>query len=126
VRQPDPVQGVQASRRRPPRRIPAYSSLPATLPSALWYSARWNCWNTNPIRAARSPASSRSAIAAASRPVTPTVPLVGLSKVPIRCSSVDLPDPDGPATAISSPAATDRLTRSSARTGGHPGYTLAT
>ncbi len=55
-----------------------------------------------------------------------TVPAVGLSRVPIRCSSVDLPDPDGPATATSSPAATTRLTRSSARTGGDPGYTLAT
>ena len=55
-----------------------------------------------------------------------TVPAVGVSRVPIRCSSVDLPHPDGPATAISSPAITDRLTRSSARTGGEPGYTLAT
>ena len=115
-----------ASRRRAPRRIPAYSSPSATLPSTLCCSARKNCWNTNPIRRARSPASSRSAIRATSIPVMRTVPAVGLSRVPIRCSSVDLPDPDGPTTAISSPAVTDRLTRSSARTAGDPGYTLAT
>ena len=59
---------------------------------------------------ARSPANWRSVIAAASRPVMRTVPLVGLSRVPIRCSSVDLPDPDGPTMAASSPAATARLT----------------
>ena len=39
-----------------------------------------------------------------------TVPVVGLSSVPIRCSSVDLPDPDGPTMAVSSPAAMARLT----------------
>ena len=50
------------------------------------------------------PASSRSAIRATSRPVTRTVPVVGRSRVPIRCSSVVLPDPDGPTTATSSPA----------------------
>ena len=115
-----------ASRRRPPRRTPAYSSPSATLPSTLCCSARWNCWNTNPIRAARTAASSRSAIRATSRPVTRTVPVLGVSSVPIRCSSVDLPDPDGPTIAVSSPAITDRLTSSSARTGGCPGYTFDT
>ena len=43
-----------ASRRRSARRTPAYSSPSATLPSTLWCSARKNCWNTNPIRDARS------------------------------------------------------------------------
>ena len=40
----------------------------------------------------------------------PHTPLLGRSKVPITCSSVLLPDPDGPTTAASSPAATDTLT----------------
>jgi hypothetical protein len=84
-------------------------------------SDRKNCWNTNPIEAARSPDSSRSDSAAMSMPVTRTVPVVGLSRVPIRCSSVDLPDPDGPTTATSSPAATAKLTPRSAGTGGEPG-----
>ena len=39
---------------------------------------------------------------------------------------MDLPDPDGPTIAASSPAATARLTWSSARTGGCPGYTFDT
>ena len=118
--------------RRPPaaaarsRRTPAYSSPSATLPSTDWCSARKNCWNTNPIRDARSADSSRSVIRATSRPVTRTVPLVGRSRVPIRCSSVDLPDPDGPTIATSSPAVTVRLTPASARSGGDPGYTLVT
>ena len=56
-----------------------------------------------------------------SRPVTRTAPVVGLSRVPIRCSSVVLPDPDGPATATSSPWATAKLTPRSAGTGGEPG-----
>ena len=79
------------------------------------------CWNTNPIKAARSPASSRSDRPATSRPVTRTVPAVARSSVPARCSRVVLPEPDGPSTATSSPAATRRLTPDSAVTGGDPG-----
>ena len=122
---PGPARQRPAGAARP-RRTPAYSSPSATLSSTLWCSARKNCWNTNPIRVARSADSSRSVIRATSRPVTRTVPLVGRSRVPIRCSSVVLPDPDGPTTAASSPAATARLTSSSARTGGDPGYTFVT
>src|ERR1700734_9191 len=126
ARSPTPTRSsaCAASRRRSARRRPAYSSPSATLASALWCSARKNCWNTNPILEARSAASPRSLIRAASRPVTRTVPLVGRSRVPIRCSIVDLPDPDGPTMAVSSPADTARLTPASARTGGDPGYTL--
>ena len=40
---------------------------------------------------------------------------VGRSSVPIRCSSVDLPDPDGPTIATSSPAPTAKLTPSQRR-----------
>ena len=55
ARWPSPTRSraCSASRRRWPRRMPAYSSPSATLPSTLWCSARKNCWNTNPIRAAR-------------------------------------------------------------------------
>ena len=53
--------------------------------------------------------------------MTRTAPVVGWSRVPIRCSSVVLPDPDGPTTATSSPAATAKLTPRSAGTGGEPG-----
>ena len=115
-----------ARRRRPARGTPAYSSPSATLASTVWCSARKNCWNTKPIRAARSADTCRSVIRATSSPVTRTVPLLGRSRVPIRCSSVLLPDPDGPTTATSSPAATATLTSSSARTGGDPGYSFVT
>ena len=54
---------------RPPRAAaarrgatPAYSSPSATLSITVWCSARKNCWNTNPIRHARSADSSRSVI----------------------------------------------------------------
>ena len=72
----------------------------------FWCSAKKYCWNTNPIEEARSPASSRSDSPATSSPATLTVPLLAWSKVPATCSSVVFPDPDGPSTPASSPAAT--------------------
>ena len=47
-----------------------------------------------------------------------TVPELGRSRVPIRCSSVDFPDPEGPTIATSSPCADRKLTPCSAGTGG--------
>ena len=71
---------------------PAYSSPSATFSSAVACSARKNCWNTKPIRCARSPASAgptcRDVL-----PGDPDGPGVGRSRVPITCSSVDLPEP---------------------------------
>ena len=80
ARCPSPTRSsaCSASRRRSARRTPAYSSPSATLPSTLWCSARKNCWNTNPIRDARSADSCRSVIRATSIPVTRTVPAGGL------------------------------------------------
>src|SRR6266487_4186826 len=115
-----------ASRRRDAALTRAYNSPSATLSIAVMCSARKNCWNTKPIRRARSQASSRSDIRATSRPVIRTVPESGRSSVPITCSSVDFPDPEGPATATSSPARTARSTPASATTGGWPGYVLVT
>jgi hypothetical protein len=84
-------------------------------------SARKNCWNTKPIRVARTAARARSDSADASSPVIRTTPAVGRSSVPITCSKVVFPDPDGPTTATSSPAVTVRSTPSKAATGGSPG-----
>jgi hypothetical protein len=47
-----------------------------------------------------------------------TVPALGRSRLPITCSSVVFPDPEGPTTATNSPAVTVRLTCRSAVTGG--------
>ena len=60
-------------------------------------------------------------LAATSSPVMRTMPLVGRSSVPIRWSSVVLPEPDGPTIATSSPAWTAKLTPRSASTGGSLG-----
>src|SRR6266540_208451 len=57
---------------------------------------RKNAWKTKPIDVARSPASWRSSRSATSVPATETRPLDGRSRVPITCSSVDFPEPDGP------------------------------
>ena len=80
-------------------------------------SSRKNCWNTKPIRRARSAASSRSDSAATSCPATRTVPADARSSVPMMCSSVDLPEPDGPTIATSSPACTASETPRSTSTG---------
>ena len=97
---------------------PAYNRPSATLSSADWCSARWNCWNTNPMDAARTAAICRSVSWPTSRPPIRTVPVAGRSSVPIMCSRVDLPDPDGPTTAASSPRRMTRSTPRRACTGG--------
>ena len=64
---------------------------------------RKNCWKTKPIACGTKPESSRSDSLATSSPVIRTVPVLGRSSVPMRCKSVDLPDPEGPTMATSSP-----------------------
>ena len=51
-----------------------------------------------------------------SSPAIRTVPEVARSSVPITCNSVDLPEPDGPTIAHSSPSATAKSTPRSACT----------
>ena len=48
--------------------------------------------------------------------VEDVLPLVGRSRQPRMCISVDLPDPDGPVTATNSPVSTSRSAPRSART----------
>jgi len=66
------------------------------------------------MRCERSVSSSRSDIAVISSPPTHTCPDVGRSRPAITDSSVDLPDPDGPSTAMVSPGRTVRVTSCSA------------
>ena len=110
-----------AGRRRSASPAPAYSSPSATLSSAVACSARKNCWNTNPIEVARSPASCRSDRPSTSRPVTRTVPAGPVQRAHqvqqrrlARPRRADAPPP-------ARPAATAKLTRRSAITGGEPG-----
>jgi hypothetical protein len=88
------------------------------LSSTVACSARKNCWNTNPIRVARSVANSRSDSVAMFQPVTRTRPELGRSSVPSTCSSVVFPDPDGPTMPTSSPCPMVKLTSRNAVTGG--------
>src|SRR4051812_46271880 len=54
------------------------------------------------------------------------VPLVGRSRHPRMCISVDLPEPDGPVTATNSPASTSRFAPRSARTVTSPTWYVLT
>jgi hypothetical protein len=74
-----------------------------------------------PSRCARSPATRRSPSFPTTWPATRISPEVGRSSAAIRCSSVDLPDPDGPTIASSSPWSTLRVTPRTGSTGGMPG-----
>ena len=91
---PRPGGGARASRHAARRAAP-----PATLPTAFRPSSRWKRWNTKPIAAPAAPtAGGRTASPRRRRPAG-RVPAVGRSSVPISCSSVDLPEPDGPTIA---------------------------
>ena len=87
-------------------------------------STRWNCWNTKPMRRARTAASRASRSRLTSWPAMRTVPPVGRWRAPTMFINVDLPDPDGPTTTTNSPSSTRRSTPSSARTGGSAGIVL--
>ena len=63
---------------------------------------------------------SLSSSAPMSSPAIVTVPLVGLSSAARMCISVDLPEPDGPITATSSPGITASETPRSASTAVSP------
>src|ERR1019366_9514415 len=72
-------------------------------------------------------ASSRSFMRLTSSPAKRYSPLVGTSRQPRICMSVDFPDPEGPITARKSPSFTVSDTASTARTSASPvPYTLLT
>ncbi len=77
---------------------------------------RWNPWKTMPIRSRRSRVRRDSDHSVTSSPSTRTRPLVGASRPAAQLRNVDLPDPDGPMTAVKVPVSKARSTPSSART----------
>ena len=91
-------------------RAPVGSATPAsaigssTFSSAVSTGSRWKRWKTKPSRVRRSRVSSRSESRSSRRPSMLTAPDDGGSMPPRMWSSVDLPDPDGPAMATYSPA----------------------
>ena len=78
--------------------------------------SRLRSWKTKPTRCRRSTAWRRWDSPASSVPHSRIVPEVGRSSPAAHCSSVDLPDPETPSTAVNEPAANDSDTRSSAGT----------
>ena len=82
--------------------------------------SRLYAWNTNPTRSRRSLVSCRSLRGESSVPPIQICPLVTASSPAMQCISVDLPDPDGPITAINEPAGMSKLTASSAVTAAGP------
>src|SRR5262249_6866462 len=88
----------------------------STFSYAVSTGMRLNVWKTNPsLRARRSARRPADSVATGS-PSIWTSPDVGVSRQPMRFSSVVLPLPDGPAIARNSPRSTVRETPASAVT----------
>ena len=68
---------------------------------AFSIGSRLKNWKTKPMCSRRSFVSSLSPSVVISVPATSTVPEVGLSSPARMCIRVDLPEPDGPMTAVS-------------------------
>ena len=105
--------------RRPRRRLPPAAARRSPRRSSI--GSRKKRWKTNPMRVRRMRPRSASESCATSRPSNSSDPLVGVSTQPSRCSSVDLPQPDGPVIATYSPASTvsRHVAQRHDRTGGH-------
>jgi hypothetical protein len=68
--------------------------------SALSIGSRLKNWKTKPMCRRRSFVRSLSLRAVMSMPSISTVPEVGLSRPARMCIRVDLPEPEGPMTAV--------------------------
>ena len=77
-------------------------------------------WKMKPMCLRRSFVSSVSWSCVMSAPAIVTAPVVGRSSPARMCISVDLPEPDGPITAVSLPCATSSETPRSASTAVSP------
>ena len=84
--------------------MPASRQGSAMLSPRVSVGSRLKNWNTKPIRSRRTRVSSSSPSATRSRSSSASGPAEGRSIAPQRCSSVDLPQPDGPISATKSPA----------------------
>ncbi len=88
--------------------------------SAVSIGSRLKNWKTNPMCLRRSFVRSESFSVVISVPETATVPDVGLSRPARMCINVDLPEPEGPMTAVRLPFATSSETPRSASTAVSP------
>ncbi len=88
--------------------------------SAVSIGSRLKNWKTKPMWRRRSFVRSESFRFVISVPETETLPDVGLSRPARMCISVDLPEPDGPITAVSLPLSTSSEIPRSASTAVSP------
>ena len=88
--------------------------------SALSIGSRLKNWKMKPMCFRRSFVISLSLSSPSFVPATQTVPEVGRSSAARMCIRVDLPEPDGPITAVSFPCATSSVTPRSASTAVSP------
>ena len=95
---------------------PARRSGNATFCAAVSAGMRLNAWKTKPTRSRRSRVSDLSDSPPRWMPSISTSPEVTRSSPAAQCSSVDLPDPDGPITAVNVPCGMRTSTPSRAAT----------
>ncbi len=88
--------------------------------SAVSIGSRLKNWKTKPMWRRRSLVRSESFRFVISVPETETLPDVGLSRPARMCISVDLPEPEGPITAVSLPLSTSSEIPRSASTAVSP------
>ena len=87
---------------------------------AVSIGSRLKNWKTKPMLSRRSRVSASSLSVVISVPSTVTEPSLGLSSPARMCMSVDLPEPDGPITAVSLPRSISTDTSRSAVTAVSP------
>ncbi len=73
--------------------------------AAVSIGSRLKNWKMKPMWSRRRSVSSASSMPVMSTPATVTCPEVGWSRPARMCMSVDLPEPDGPMTAVRRPSA---------------------
>jgi hypothetical protein len=95
---------------------PAMSIGRVMFSKAVSVGTRLNVWKTNPTRSRRSRVSCRSSRRVRSTSPTSTRPASTVSSPAMQCMSVDLPEPDGPMTAMNPPRGMPTVTASSAIT----------
>ena len=88
--------------------------------SAVSVGTRLNDWNTKPMWSRRSSVSSRSESRPRSTSPNTMRPPLRVSSPARQCISVDLPEPDGPITAVNRPLSMARSTPARARTSVRP------
>ena len=99
---------------------PAIDSGSRMFSSAVRVGMRLKAWKTKPMRSRRSSVRSLSLRPPISVSPTKTCPAVGASSPAAQCIRVDLPDPDGPMTAVNRPFSNAMSTPPSATTRASP------